>query len=331
MLARYTNMCLSHTVLTDVDIDQHGTDFVCREVSFDASHGCQPQPISKAELVDAKGFCKLISPQQQSKLCMLVRSHQLVDPKYSSRDIGHWILDVPSVPLDKILSKGCLTHRMRLFLSVILATAVWQFYESDWMNQDWAKGHIHFMFTRRAGYSNGGLYASEPFLSTHFSDAKDQIPLKGRSHKYPKILSLGIMLLEIELDLTIESRRCPEHLCPDGKPNLSTDYLTACILFSDPRFNHLWDSRETFKKHRAVIGDCVTREKFEACTNSAQEREALYKHVVLPLKALLKATWEDPDISSLGQMNLSTFVPIPKAVDPRSVNQHCGKQNLVGL
>jgi hypothetical protein len=268
--------------------------------------------------INSSRFCKHLNNQEQSRLCLELHDQKLTEKCYSARDTTGWVLDYPSVSLAKILSKRGLTRQMRLLLSVILSKAVWQFYDSDWMIRDWTKEDVHFMYTNAVGASTGGLYAGRPYLSMKFDDKVESDPAQGRIHKFPKILSLGVLLLEIELDITIESQRRPEHLRPDGRPNTNTDHTTASILFDEKA---LWRKQETFTDHKKIIGGCLGKlkpDKFVGCTNIIEERDALYKHVVGPLEKLLKRSWDDLDENPLGPMELPQFFGTRKTVAQRA-------------
>ena len=134
-----------------------------------------------------------------------------------------------------------------------------------------------------------------------------QFLTKGRSHKCPKILALGILLLEIELDIKIEMKRQSKYLRPDGQPNLNTDYSTAMDLFENEK---LWRDRSTLAHHRAVIGYCLKPANFRGCTNTHEEREALYKHVVVPLETTVKTAWPDLDEKTIDPIVVSDKLQI---------------------
>jgi len=125
-------------------------------------------------------------------------------------------MEVRDILLAFILSQGALTHQMRLVLSIVIAKAAWQFYESGWMVQDWTKELVRFLCTLEDRVA-GALYTSKPFLSVYFWDTKgEHRSSKLNVYSFSKILSLRILLLEIELDVTIESIRPSSFLRPDS-------------------------------------------------------------------------------------------------------------------
>jgi hypothetical protein len=272
-----------------------------RRVDFLTDVKERPGNVPSLIPVQESGICQLVDGEDRVKLALSVHHDELMHEGILPRNMRERVMNYPSTSLGSILAKGGLTHKMRLLLSITLARAVWQFYDSDWMIQEWDKEQIHFVYTCKDGTPIGQLYASKPFFSMQANVREAQDSAKGRIHKFPKILSLGVMLLEIELDLTIESQRRQEHLRSNGEPNNNTNHTTAHLLFEN---DQLWADRETYDIHKAVIGECIMAERFESCTNSDEERDMLLERIVNPLQKLLKVAWPSLDEGSLGPMKL---------------------------
>jgi hypothetical protein len=83
-----------------------------------------------------------------------------------------FILGASSVSLAELVMMTKLSLKMRLLLSYFLAKAVWQFYDSEWMQREWTKNTVHFMFERRPKMPKG-IFINEPFLSACF-DGRNQ-------------------------------------------------------------------------------------------------------------------------------------------------------------
>lgn len=269
---------------------------------------------SAASALEAAEFCDLISNPQQSRLCIKVRGERLIFDDFT--DPIDTALNEPSVSLASILSEESLRYRMRCCLSMIIARAVWQFYDSEWMIRDWTKEQVHFPLYLRANESDEvNIYASKPFLTARFETASEPNPVKGRIHKCPKILALGILLLEIELDVKIETKRLKKHLRANGQPTLNTDYYAAMDLYKTED----WNGRDTHTPHKEVIGYCLDASNFRGLTNTFDQREALHKNVVVPLEKTFRNAWPDLDEtpvkvkSRLGTLQVSTLEQPAKA------------------
>jgi hypothetical protein len=197
---------------------------------------------------------------------------------------------------------------MKLLLSYFLAKAVWQFYDSKWMQREWTKETVHFMFERRSKTPKG-IFINEPFLSARFDSCHQprSTDVEFRSHLFPKLLALGIMFLEIELAIKIEKHRMPEDLGRDGEPTVNADHIAAMEVFNKIE---LWEESETFGVFREVIDACLTPDNFNPFLNDVQGlRDALKKHIVNPLQALYKTAWENPDISYIRAIELDSLGP----------------------
>lgn len=194
-------------------------------------------------------------------------------------------LNEPSIPLSDIvkLPRELFTEKKRVVLSYLLARAVWQYYDSDWMIRGWTKEAVHFMYEKRRDES--GLFVDEPFLHAEpsiGSDSDDRTAARP-CHQFPKILALGIMLIEINLGIKIEDERTAE-ICVDDKPMVNADAIIADRLSND---------RKWLKEHSPYLTDAVrfcmnpSKVAHKHIEEKAQEeREHLYKHVVTPLRTL---------------------------------------------
>jgi hypothetical protein len=229
-----------------------------------------------------------------------------------------FLLSASSVSLAKLSNVAKLSRKMKLLLSYFLAKAVWQFYSSEWMQQEWTKETVHFMYERRSRTPKG-IFIDEPFLSARFDNAqpaqdKDD---EFRSHHFPKILALGIMFLEIELGIDIKDYRMPEDLGPDGEPTVNADHIAAIEVFNKTE----WDEMETFSVFRDVIGACLTPDDFKPFLNDTEGlRDAFEKRIVNPLHILYKTAWENPDTSHVRAIEVDISRPSPSEATDRGVH-----------
>ncbi|KAH7275683.1 hypothetical protein B0J15DRAFT_475620 [Fusarium solani] len=228
-------------------------------------------------------FCERISTREQYQLSLKVSGKQLHFVEWCE-GARSWVPNTPSVSLSTILRNHKLSQKMKYLLSYLLAKSVWQFYSTDWMGKEWKNESIHFMFERRQGAKNAGIYLNEPFISARFDPDSSSNDAEFRPHKFPKIKALGIVLLEIELGTVIEDHYEEECYAADGELNADADLYAALRLFDDP--DRLED---TFPLLKTVIGDCLRPTKFMQHRQSAEElRKVLQEEVVDHLHTLIK-------------------------------------------
>lgn len=171
------------------------------------------------------------------------------------------------------------------------------------MKTEWTKEAVHFMFEKR-DKTVKGIFVNEPFISARFDECQQLCDSNGEysAHQFPKILALGIMLLEIELGIKIEDHRLPETLNPDDEPTVYDDHATAVELL---RESELWERRETIKAFKEMIEICLIPEPFMPYVDDVQGlRDAFKKLIMNPLQVLYKEAWENPEESSVFPIEL---------------------------
>lgn len=192
---------------------------------------------------------------------------------------------------------------MRLLLSYQLAKAIWQFYESDWMSTPWDKDKIFFMLQRRPD-TLASIYVNEPFLSATFEDHIPPQPVTQaayRSHHFPKILALGIMMIEIELGSKIENYIEPDML-EVGKVSMTTYHIAAIAAF---RKGQLWKAKDTFCFVKDAIEICLVPDVFKPFLNDVEgQRDELYRGIVARLGNRYRDLWADPENREVDPIDL---------------------------
>ncbi|KAK2596355.1 hypothetical protein N8I77_013249 [Diaporthe amygdali] len=240
----------------------------------------------KAKLINEHedGFCGLISSPEPVWHPLVFDEGQLrfKDARRYSRTFQ---LDTPSISLKDIvrLPREHFTEKKRFVLSYLLARAVWQYYDSDWMIRGWTKDAVHFMYETRDDES--GLFVDEPFLHTvsFTSGGNDDSDVTKQVHKFPKMLALGIMLIEINLGIRIEDERTPKSYV-DGKLTANADAIIAEDISNNKKRlreypGHLTSAIRFCTNPRKVVKKLSSKK-------APEQREHLYKHVVAPLRRL---------------------------------------------
>ncbi|KAM0553093.1 hypothetical protein ACHAPJ_007641 [Fusarium lateritium] len=169
-----------------------------------------------------------------------------------------WELATPSVSLKSLLdeissSAHQWTEKGKEVLSWLLAKAVWQYYSSPWMTEPWTNESLHFLSEKRkTGHEQelAGIFVNEPFLLVPTSRQPCQsritqqkrrtLPFRNKPfHPVPKILALGIILVEIQLGRPIQSLYGESEwarYCPMGCANHNTNYQICRDIIAEPGF-----------------------------------------------------------------------------------------------
>jgi hypothetical protein len=155
-------------------------------------------------------ICDLLSLKLDCRLCFAIKDQKL----WESDDLmplERLLEEAPSISLSAVLERYSLTPKMKVALAYILARSVWQFYDSDWMKTKWTSETIEFI--RECKPSNDCepecLYAWKPYFSIKFSEDDSEFPeysdADGKIHRYPRVLALGIILVEIGLGVQLRN------------------------------------------------------------------------------------------------------------------------------
>jgi hypothetical protein len=185
--------------------------------------------------------------------------------------------------LASLLRERRLKSKDKRILSVILANSLLHFCESPWLEKDWSKEHISFFSTAVDTVPD----IRRPYLSTDFQDvvAGDSDDANSRLHPNAGVLALGILLLEMELDSTIESKWEPDFLDDEGQPNVNTNYFTASRLFESV-------ADDVYRNSRKALDACLRCNFYdsdagEPSLDNPNFRKAIYENIVQPLEVEL--------------------------------------------
>jgi len=107
------------------------------------------------------------------------------------------------VQLSELLKRCDLTVEHKIKLSYAVARAFWQFYSSELLNARWTGEDILFIPTDEESFDLKGIplraFVSFPFGNEYKESPAEFYDKNQYTHRYPRILYLGIVLLEIGL------------------------------------------------------------------------------------------------------------------------------------
>ncbi|KAF2736405.1 hypothetical protein EJ04DRAFT_521995 [Polyplosphaeria fusca] len=253
-------------------VSRKKVDSICQTASLADRHSCAPQI-----MFDGDSLWHMTSKASSR------RSSRTCGGKRQNEDL----------PLSFLLGgKRKFKMKEKRILPVILANSLLNLSEGPWVENEWAKEHIHF-FT--SADSQDLLDIQRPFLSTDFqhqedSDTEEEDALY-RVHPSPSVLALGILLLEIELGFALESYYSECDL-DDGIPNVNTNYLTALRMFEEEV------SDSIYSNYRGALSACLNCDFFDEDTmapnlDNEEFRRAVYNNIVKPLEDELRFAYPD--------------------------------------
>ena len=253
---------------------------------------------------------------QVGKFCELLRTHigdvrirlnvhagQLRDLQEIDL-VDQNILHKPSIPLAKALKLHQLSTRMKIALSYILAQSFWQFYNSDWMKTRWTSEFIHFMLEKSPDdvrdVEQPKIKACNPCYSFRFNDSDSDftehcVAPKIR-HRYPRVLALGILLLEIGGDAPPPEVDAGPSQHQSIVLKINNDWVTGKSVLKSQRWPDFdFKSSGTIAQtYKAVVANCFDEDIFKTDADQGSEqgiedrRTIFYERIVYPLKKLLK-------------------------------------------
>lgn len=154
------------------------------------------------------------------------------------------------------------------------------------MSRQWSSEDIHFM-QEPPGDIDGEamIFVNRPYLSVHLGEAdnmsSESSTIGGRIHRYPRILSLGLMLIEIG---TGQPARL---LFQNSKATINSDWLSAREFLSkanpwvDFDYGNYWDAARS----------CVNNPLFRPLSADVEgRRRIVLEDIVIPLEDLLTGT-----------------------------------------
>ncbi len=192
-------------------------------------------------------------------------------------------------PGSGVSNKRNFSRHTRLSIAAVLGHSLLQFHTTPWLGETWGKKDIYFLQS-----ADGVIHTKHPFLICHFNSRTpvSNQPVEscqtglGPSSSHASnssLLSLGILILELWFNQTIESQPfCKDFLGPDGRENGYTVWNTA------QKWQELAMEEGGMDLHNPTRR-CIYC-AFGAVSQNLEDEElrrAVYAEVVQPLELLL--------------------------------------------
>lgn len=275
-------------------------------------------------IIDPGCFCAELNCTDSSRLCFHIK-HPLLSKIDRKEALQRKAKSTESVSLSQALMTRTMSRKTRCILAYTLAKSVWQYYGSDWMKYPWTRENIHLLddeSVRRGDSSSSYLF--RPYFATDF--LKDQRGISEYAdgemhwHRYPKILALGILLIEVAKGQPFEVPKIPLDYSRDS---INTYFKSAIIALKN---EGLFGKKEDdFDSYRDAVEGCLKFDRFLGVAPASEQpwsekndnglekqRAIIYRKIVRPLKELLRGTrWlagtcdmeHDPNLPSTTALN----------------------------
>lgn len=252
------------------------------------------------------------------------------------RDISrNWITSQRAVPLAALLDepKAKFSDKTKAVLALLLARATAQFYDSNLIGQGFTKENIQFLVEERDRIE--GVYPNEPMLLLRFneddtnkSETMSETTPNGMIHDMPKILALGLLLLELETRTSMEVYRDDPDLCPPGAININTDYKIAGKLLDPNHPAYILSEMAPLSPFRTVLPICIKhgelarkmhenlsgQEKVNVDLSNAL-RSVIYSEIVLPLEKWVNEFPKRNTVNALYKSVQRRFAVAPRSIE----------------
>ncbi|KAJ9614447.1 hypothetical protein H2200_002583 [Cladophialophora chaetospira] len=288
-----------------------------KRARFSELENCLGLPQQRRILAKEEQLCEHMRSASGSQICLRVRDDQ-VWLLEDCLPLEASVLSSPSLSLSAALQTGHLSNKMKVILAYIIARSVWEFYNSDWMSRSWSAEDIHFLQESSSDVRGKPVVSiNRPYLAFEWTEGQesnnDTSVLVGQIHRYPRILSLGLMLIEIG------SGKRAENLFRNYRTNVNSDWLSAKEFLSKPT---PWEDFD-YRKYWDAARSCVNNQFFLRTNSSSGadslsdiegRRRMILDEVVTPLEELLAGTGWIHDIWTLGPMEPSSTQSISARV-----------------
>ena len=252
------------------------------------SSASNPSSVLPGRNIESESLCDLLQKARTSNtsLQILFENDMLWQQRAQRSDsqIRHQ-LDASLVSLleDAKCWKERSKPRDRSILAVVLAHAVMHCSEGPWLPADFDKKQIFFFREEGAQHPD----VRRPLFALDFAHLQTTVDDDDNLfsvHSKPTILSLGILLLEINDGIKIEDHWAPGDLMDGSIPNESTNLTTALRLL-EKLDDELWIGSQD------AVRACLEWDEMNDGREDEDFVKRVYELIVEPLEDVLRQAW----------------------------------------
>lgn len=273
----------------------------------------EQEPHKGSVRLDPGQLCSILSLRESSLISLAVQ-HPALKVFDEDETPAPKVKSVNSKSLSSVLQDRKMSRKAKCILAYTLARSVWQYYGSDWMNTPWTHENIHFLDDHgsRNQAAAKPFYCCRPYLVPQFAKAESDIPefCEGDSvmHKYPKVLALGILLIEIAKGELLEACKISRSYDNDS---INEHFISAWSSLT----HGILGEDDDYTTYKDAVKKCLDFDLFVDAPyipgesrpeESLKERRAiLYAKVVSPLRKLLEGTGWLSELDEIKQEPIS--------------------------
>ncbi|KAL3462601.1 hypothetical protein BJX64DRAFT_288291 [Aspergillus heterothallicus] len=293
------------------------TTQIANPMSRPGSNQLSPEVFKRVQLGE---FCTLIRSDDNTQIQFRIHDNAMSFAPSSAGTLGRNFLPDAGISLSEWLERTTyLSNRVKITLAYTIARAVWQYYNSDWMEAPWTHDKIQILKER--ANDNNHLRPHPYFITKlckHEGKVQDYHESDHLLHMYPNILALAIVLIEIAIK---KSFHTDTPLSFRDATNINDYYEWAWMTANSSNLR-----KTVGAVYEKVVNNCLDGELFRDAPideskhdkNLDMRQSIVYDKIVLPLRELYHAyidDWDIPDIPTDGPPQLTQ--PSFSASNPR--------------
>ncbi|KAK0738076.1 hypothetical protein B0T18DRAFT_421203 [Schizothecium vesticola] len=259
-----------------------------KRVRFEDGDPASLAPIPPLPRRAVSSFCSILERETSARIFLEHSVQDLLETE-TFEALQHNLDSGKGVPLLQILRHYEIGVPEKIILAFIIARAFWQLYETRMTLARWTHHDVWFM-------SNGGDNPPcKAYMELPLQDIQEELQeyeKAGLIHKCPRILAVGVLLLEIGLARPMEG-------CHHPKPNdryfvrkTNEDHASATRQLDELK-GVSWKGYCSKRLFDSAVGNCLNGKNFSpgqggnlGCSTIAERRAAFYEKVVEPLGLL---------------------------------------------
>lgn len=197
--------------------------------------------------------------------------------------------------LTAVLQRCKLHVKEKIALGHLIALAFWQFYDTEILHDKWTSDCILFM------PESTGLVPNKPCISfksnPSYNALDERLSLPHLGHRYPRLLALAIILIEIGLGRPLQLKSLTT---PVSQINANWQVASHGLRLLD---SMNWDGFNNKDTYLEAVRNCLQSRDYDinpvegvqqGLSMIAQRKNIIYNKVVWPLQLLLESGYRAP-------------------------------------
>ena len=255
-----------------------------------ASDGISPAPLHddpdrQITIMKAGNICRILEKGQKSrsnlKLLLNLDHNCCLHKNRHPEMLPYGKPSGKGISLAELLNSGRyeLTSKDKIMLSFAVARSFWEFYGSEMTTSRWCSDDIWFMPRQNFNRKNSDKLELKAFVGFPFErifpGPDECLDMDELAHSYPRILSLGIILLEIgrSENLGLLPLTVYENL-DDTRNSVNDAHWDASRRLAELK-DEVWDTCKYKNAFDTAISSCLSPSKFMESLQTRKRRSRM--------------------------------------------------------